>query len=74
MECIGEEDGRFLIEVVGQAGLYIKELVSGDDGRTTPSLAGVLGAPSRVVDLDVVMVEAPVGESEDAGGNACLQG
>ncbi|MDT8357952.1 MAG: tRNA pseudouridine(54/55) synthase Pus10 [Methanomicrobiaceae archaeon] len=74
MESLGEEDGLFLIEVVGQAGLYIKELVSGDDGRTTPSLTGVLGAPSRVVDLDVVMVEAPVGESEAAGGNACLQG
>ena len=24
--CIGEEDGRFLIEVTGEAGLYIKEL------------------------------------------------
>jgi len=57
IEFAGEEDDRFVIEVTGEAGLYIKELVSGDDGRTRPSLAEVLGRPARVVTLDVVQVE-----------------
>ncbi|HOI14659.1 MAG TPA: tRNA pseudouridine(54/55) synthase Pus10, partial [Methanoculleus sp.] len=30
IRCTGEEDGRYWVEVVGEAGLYIKELVSGD--------------------------------------------
>lgn len=57
IECTGEEDDRFIIEVTGEAGLYIKELVSGDNGRTRPSLAEILGRPARVVTLDVVHVE-----------------
>lgn len=62
IECVGVQDGKFLVEVLGEAGLYIKELISGDDGRTTPSLSGVLGAAARVTSLDVVMVEAVVPE------------
>ncbi|HTY15001.1 MAG TPA: tRNA pseudouridine(54/55) synthase Pus10 [Methanoregulaceae archaeon] len=54
---VGEEDGRFLIEVTGEAGLYIKELISGDNGRTHPSLTEVLGIPARVERLDVIQVE-----------------
>ncbi|MDD1719784.1 MAG: tRNA pseudouridine(54/55) synthase Pus10 [Methanoregulaceae archaeon] len=57
IEYIGEEGGRFTIEVTGEAGLYIKELVSGDSGRTRPSLAEVLGKEACVVTLDVVQVE-----------------
>jgi tRNA pseudouridine synthase 10 len=63
IECVGVQDGKFLIEVLGEAGLYIKELISGDEGRTTPSLSEVLGAPARVTTLDVVMVEAVVPET-----------
>ncbi len=53
----GQEDGRFFLDVVGEAGLYVKELVSGDGGRTRPSLAGILGRPARVIGLDVLEVE-----------------
>jgi tRNA pseudouridine synthase 10 len=53
---VGEQDGRYLVEVLGEAGLYIKELVSGDQGRTTPSLAEILQRPARVTSLDVVEV------------------
>jgi tRNA pseudouridine synthase 10 len=53
----GQEDGRFFLDVVGEAGLYVKELVSGDGGRTRPSLAGLLGRPARVIQLDVLEVE-----------------
>ncbi|HXW98288.1 MAG TPA: tRNA pseudouridine(54/55) synthase Pus10 [Methanomicrobiales archaeon] len=53
----GLEDGIFFLDVVGEAGLYVKELVSGDGGRTQPSLAGILGRPARVIQLDVLEVE-----------------
>ena len=56
IQCTGRIDGRYLVEVVGEAGLYIKELVSGDNGRTTPSLARILGRTAGVVSLDVVEV------------------
>jgi tRNA pseudouridine synthase 10 len=55
--CTGEEAGRFIVEVTGESGLYIKELISGDNGRTSPSLSGALGMPARVTSLDVVLVE-----------------
>ena len=46
-----------VLVVHGDAGLYIKELVSGDEGRTEPSLAGTLGVPAKVEELDIVAVE-----------------
>ncbi len=49
------------VEVHGAGGLYIKELISGDEGRTEPSLAGLLGAGAAVTALDVLAVE---GEDE----------
>lgn len=53
----GEDGGKVILEITGEAGLYIKELISGDQGRTRPSLAGLLGRPARVTSLDVVQVE-----------------
>jgi tRNA pseudouridine synthase 10 len=52
---------RATLEVHGEGGLYVKELVSSDGGRTEPSLAGELGVASEVTALDVLAVE---GESE----------
>jgi len=49
------------VEIHGAGGLYVKELVSGDEGRTEPSLAGLLGVGARVTALDVLAVE---GEDE----------
>ncbi len=46
IECIIKAEG----------GLYIKELVSGDGGRTTPSFSEVLGLPAECVELDVLFV------------------
>jgi tRNA pseudouridine synthase 10 len=59
----GDRDGprRATVEIHGEGGLYIKELVSGDGGRTRPSLAGLLGVGAAVDDLDVLAVE---GEDE----------
>ena len=57
IECAGQQDGKFIVEVLGEAGLYIKELVSGDSGRTIPSLAEILGKKAHVTSLDVTQVE-----------------
>ena len=47
---------RAVIVIEADSGLYIKELVSGDKGRTKPSLSEILNNPSRVVRLDVIDV------------------
>jgi len=52
------EDARHAtVEIHGEGGLYIKELISSDEGRTTPSLAGILGVEATVTALDVLAVE-----------------
>ncbi|MGM0399162.1 MAG: tRNA pseudouridine(54/55) synthase Pus10 [Halobacteriota archaeon] len=55
------DDTHATVEVHGEGGLYIKELISSDNGRTEPSLAGLLGVDAMVTHLDVLAVE---GESE----------
>lgn len=49
------------VELHGEGGLYVKELISGDDGRTEPSLAGLLSVEASVDALDVLAVK---GEDE----------
>ncbi|PVX27392.1 MAG: tRNA pseudouridine(54/55) synthase Pus10 [Candidatus Bathyarchaeum sp.] len=39
-----------------QGGLYIKELVSGDEGRTIPSVASLLNVEAKPLELDVLKV------------------
>ncbi|MCQ1535333.1 tRNA pseudouridine(54/55) synthase Pus10 [Methanosarcina sp. KYL-1] len=51
------EAGYAIITVHCEGGLYVKELVSGDEGRTNPSLTGLLGVPALVEELDVVNVD-----------------
>ena len=46
------------LTIVGEGGLYIKELVHGDGGRTIPSIASALSMPLEVLELDVLDVEA----------------
>ncbi len=44
------------LSVRAQAGLYIKELVSGDAGRTRPSVSEVLGVGADCAELDVTAI------------------
>ena len=46
-----------VLTIVTSAGMYIKEFVHGDLGRTKPSLASLLGAPTDILQLDVLHVE-----------------
>ena len=41
-----------------QGGLYIKELITGDEGRTAPSVASIIGAKAKPTRLDVLSVVA----------------
>jgi tRNA U54 and U55 pseudouridine synthase Pus10 len=41
------------IEVDAEAGTYIKELISGDEGRTKPSISEFLGRPIKCTQLVV---------------------
>lgn len=66
-----------VLRIRGEAGLYIKELVSGDGGRTKPNLAEVLGVAAKVTELDVIAVadqatpgQAPAEESPGAPGGS----
>ena len=49
-------EGRFTIDIRTEAGTYVKEWVEGDDGRTDPSLASLLGVPLKVEFLDVLEI------------------
>lgn len=50
--------GENKLEIVAktEAGLYVKELVSGDDGRTEPSISELIGNKVKSIKLDVIKV------------------
>lgn len=52
-------EGRFTLDVRTEAGTYVKEWVEGDDGRTEPSLASLVGVPLKVEYLDVLEIHDP---------------
>lgn len=45
------------VKIHCDGGLYVKELTSSDEGRTVPSIAGLLGAGAKVDELDVIDVD-----------------
>jgi len=49
---------KYEFKITGDAGLYIKELISGDNGRTRPSVSGILRNKGNVKELDVIEVRA----------------
>jgi tRNA pseudouridine synthase 10 len=60
--CVHEAQGRLLspteaeVELLCEGGLYVKELITGDEGATHPSLSQLLGMPAQVIELDVLEV------------------
>ncbi len=57
VKVMNVKDGIFEVLIKCQGGLYVKELIHGDEGRTTPSFQEVLGTKLRVLELDVLEVE-----------------
>lgn len=51
---LGPEQAEIVLTT--EAGTYVKELISGDGGRTRPSLSEMLGTPAVVVELDVIRI------------------
>ena len=47
---------RALLEIRCQGGLYVKELVSGDEGRTIPNVSDLLKNRAKTLKLDVLKV------------------
>lgn len=45
---------KFELTMKCEAGLYVKELISGDNGRTVPSVSSILGQPCICKELDVI--------------------
>ena len=52
------EDDLLVMDIEAEAGTYIKELISGDDGRSEPSVAGLLNRDAECVKLDVIDIDA----------------
>jgi tRNA pseudouridine synthase 10 len=45
------------LKIHAQGGAYIKEFISGDEGRTSPSVADLLGTSAICTALDVIGVD-----------------
>jgi len=53
-----EMDGEIIVaDILADAGTYIKELISGDEGRTEPSFSSLLGKACACKKLAVVKIE-----------------
>jgi tRNA pseudouridine synthase 10 len=57
MEQLSPDGQSALIKVGCQGGLYVKELISGDEGRTRPNLSELLDVESKVAELNVIEVK-----------------
>jgi len=49
----------FEMKIKTSAGLYVKELISGDKGRTKPSVSEILGVNAICKELDVINISKP---------------
>jgi len=45
------------LTIEAESGTYIKELISGDDGRTRPNISEMIGFPCKVTELDVIEIK-----------------
>ena len=45
-----------VFRITGDAGIYIKELIHGDEGRTQPNIAEYLDAKCKIKSLDVTHI------------------
>jgi tRNA pseudouridine synthase 10 len=62
------------VELTTSAGTYVKEFMHGDDGRTVPCIAELLGVETAsVVSLDVLEVHLDWPEALDASGRPLQQ-
>lgn len=46
-----------VLDIITQAGTYVKELVHGEFGRTSPSITSTIGQEIDIIALDVNAIE-----------------
>ncbi|RLG73169.1 MAG: tRNA pseudouridine(54/55) synthase Pus10, partial [Methanobacteriota archaeon] len=63
VEVVSAQGKTLRLVVECEGGLYVKEFITGDEGRTTPSVAETLGTQARCVELDVIHVDLGDGKS-----------
>lgn len=66
----GDERLRWNVRLRTQHGTYVKEVLSGDSGKTRPCLAEWIGLPCRCVELDVTAILDEHGTTESAAAAA----
>ncbi len=54
VESVSGSEVVFVVEA--DSGTYIKELMHGDQGRTQPNVADIVGVPCEVLELDVIAI------------------
>jgi tRNA pseudouridine synthase 10 len=59
------DDEHLEAVIISEHGTYLKEAISGEDERTTPSLAGMLGVQARCVELDVLGILDEHGQDQE---------
>ncbi len=50
------ENSMAILIIVADSGTYIKELITGDEGRTKPNLSEMIDNPCKVIELDVIEI------------------
>eukprot|EP01104_Vermistella_antarctica_P021223 TRINITY_DN943_c0_g1_i1.p1 TRINITY_DN943_c0_g1~~TRINITY_DN943_c0_g1_i1.p1 ORF type:complete len:716 (+),score=154.53 TRINITY_DN943_c0_g1_i1:138-2285(+) len=56
MDAFFIDEHHIILDLVSQAGTYIKEFIHGDRGRTTPSFGSLLNCDAEILQLDVLDV------------------
>ena len=51
------EDTIATLTLEAESGTYIKELITGDDGKTRPSISEMIDVPCQVLELDVIEIK-----------------
>lgn len=65
---------RFYVTLRAQSGTYIKEFISGDEGRTRPAVGALLGVPCDCIELDVLDVHCdPLREMPPTSADAEIE-
>jgi tRNA pseudouridine synthase 10 len=57
VEIISSDQNELELKIKAQGGAYIKEFISGDEGRTVPSVSSMLQNDAICTELDVLEVD-----------------
>ena len=64
VSAVQVDERTYELTLVVDGGLYVKELIHGDNGRTTPSFRDLLGVEPEKIELTVLGVLEPAWRSQ----------